>query len=266
MRRYIFGQFTEISFTSTVAKFIRGNRILSIQGENYVKYIYPIFEELYSYKTIDELYSKLNSNLYKENFENVLEKMVKLDLLKLEEQIDIIPSCNIIDYTGSNYSDILESIFRDCIKEVNPSIVIVLVNRYNLYKLQEKYQGLNCKYFLPVVVDDYFSFYTCISKYAYLDDRDGDQVITYMIDKFQTAILDRGYISLNRGNYISLLGEIYKEVINIINFEEDRNHSTVGILNSIVRKNNLINKNSFINVGRNPAIINELETILNERR
>ena len=68
MKKYIFGNIKDLVYNKNRAEFKIDNKILNITGRNYYTYIYPILDELYSLKTFDELFFKINPKQNKRDF------------------------------------------------------------------------------------------------------------------------------------------------------------------------------------------------------
>ena len=110
MKKYIFGNIKELDYNKDRAEFKIDNRILNITGKNYCTYIYPILDELYSLKTIDELFFKINPEQNKEDLGEFLDKMVNLNLIKIVDVDEMDFGLFILDLSGNNYSNDLHLI------------------------------------------------------------------------------------------------------------------------------------------------------------
>ena len=265
MKKYIFGNIKELVYDKNRVEFKIDNRILNITGENYFKYIYPIIDELYSFKTLDELFLKINPKLNKEDLGGFLDKMVNLNLIKLVDIDEMDSELFIKDLSGNNYSNDLHTILEASSSSADAKIVIVFVNRYNAHELIDIYKNCDNKYFFPIIVDEHFSFYTCISKCGYLESKDPECIIESMVKMFRSCIIDLEYSNLNRGTFLSLLGDIYKEISCVIDFEKSNKDCKVKVFNGIMKKNNFTNQNYFLNMGRNPSSIKILEEVISEK-
>ena len=265
MKKYIFGNIKELDYNKDRAEFKIDNRILNITGKNYCTYIYPILDELYSLKTIDELFFKINPEQNKEDLGEFLDKMVNLNLIKIVDVDEMDFGLFILDLSGNNYSNDLHLILESSRSYADANIIIVFVNRYNAHKLIDIYKNYDSKYFFPIIVDEHFSFYTCISKSGYLESKDSECVIESMLKMFRSCIIDLGYSNLNRGSFLAILGDIYKEISYISDFEKSNKNCKVKVFNGIMKKNNFTNQNYFFNMGRNPSSIKILEEAISEK-
>lgn len=265
MKKYIFGNIKDLVYNKNRAEFKIDNKILNITGRNYYTYIYPILDELYSLKTFDELFLKINPKQNKRDLRNFLDKMVNLNLIKIVDVDELGFELFILDLSGNNYSNDLHLIIESSQNSGDAKMIIVFVNRYNAYKLIDIYRNYDSKYFFPIIVDEYISFYTCITKNGYLENKDSECIIESMINMFYSCIVDMEYSNLSRGNFLALLGDIYKEISYIIDFERSNENCKVKVFNSIMKKNNLTNQNYCFNMGRNPSSIKILEEVISEK-
>lgn len=107
------------NFTKDGAEVCIGNRMVHLQGENYSRYMYPLFNEFTYVNSVDRLYNILLNRIYEdvsfEMFINMINKLLEHKILILVEDKKILESKNIkngmnISILDFSYSGMAEKI------------------------------------------------------------------------------------------------------------------------------------------------------------
>lgn len=181
------------NFNKNDAEICIGNRVVHLQGENYSRYMYPLFNEFTYTNSVDRLYNillnRISGDVSFEKFIDMINKLLELKILILVEDKTIIESkkgvnISIVDFS---YSGMVEKIaeisslkcdlyvsndflirYRTKLKEIdlynlkseikkvkNNRIVICIINRNNfeLLKVLLNLDLKGNKYIIPVFVD-----------------------------------------------------------------------------------------------------------------
>lgn len=107
------------NFTKDGAEVCIGNRMVHLQGENYSRYMYPLFNEFTYVNSVDRLYNilltRISEDVSFENFIDIINKLLEHKILILVEDKKILESKNIkngmnISILDFSYSGIAEKI------------------------------------------------------------------------------------------------------------------------------------------------------------
>lgn len=236
-------------FLETKADIYISNKVFHLNGENYSKYIYPIFNELTYSNSIERLYSLILDRNSKEisfdEFFCILNKLSKQGILILFEDDVIydndVLNCSIVDFSYTGISKKIEENFsikvdiyisnsflkeNYCINELNlynfknevksiknNEIIVLLVNRNNfdLIKSTLDIDLNNNKYILPVIIDSNVMIIgSLISRN--IDIFEKEALIYQLENVFRKYILKYNYFVCSDNFLISSLGILIEEI------------------------------------------------------
>ena len=107
------------NFTKDGAEICIGNRIVHLKGENYSRYMYPLFNDFTYANSVDRLYNillnRVSEDVSFENFIDIINKLLEHKILILVEDKKILESKNIkngmnISILDFSYSGMVEKI------------------------------------------------------------------------------------------------------------------------------------------------------------
>lgn len=187
----VYNNWNNIIFDKVKLDITMGNKIFHLKGENYIKYIYPIANELTYVNSVDRLYSILLKRGEKcinfKEFLFIVDKLLKKKILiSIENEIkkENVINSSIVDFSYSGAVKKIKEIFKinsdlyistcffeiddndieyidfynledDIVKIKNNKIIIILINRNNFkiinYFINRKIYGN--KYIIPVLID-----------------------------------------------------------------------------------------------------------------
>lgn len=104
------------NFTKDGAEVCIGNRMVHLQGENYSRYMYPLFNEFTYANSVDRLYNilltRISEDVSFENFIDIINKLLEHNILILVEDKKILESQNSMNISifDFSYSGVAEKI------------------------------------------------------------------------------------------------------------------------------------------------------------
>ena len=104
------------NFTKDGAEVCIGNRMVHLQGENYSRYMYPLFNEFTYVNSVDRLYNilltRISEDVSFEKFIDVINKLLEHNILILVEDKKILESQNSMNISifDFSYSGVAEKI------------------------------------------------------------------------------------------------------------------------------------------------------------
>ena len=104
------------NFTKDGAEVCIGNRMVHLQGENYSRYMYPLFNEFTYVNSVDRLYNilltRISEDVSFENFIDIINKLLEHKILILVEDKKILESQNSMNISifDFSYSGVAEKI------------------------------------------------------------------------------------------------------------------------------------------------------------
>ena len=104
------------NFTKDGAEVCIGNRMVHLQGENYSRYMYPLFNEFTYVNSVDRLYNilltRISEDVSFENFIDIINKLLEHNILILVEDKKILESQNSMNISifDFSYSGVAEKI------------------------------------------------------------------------------------------------------------------------------------------------------------
>ena len=104
------------NFTKDGAEVCIGNRMVHLQGENYSRYMYPLFNEFTYVNSVDRLYNilltRISEDVSFENFIDIINKLLEHKILILVEYKKILESQNSMNISifDFSYSGVAEKI------------------------------------------------------------------------------------------------------------------------------------------------------------
>ena len=104
------------NFTKDGAEVCIGNRMVHLQGENYSRYMYPLFNEFTYANSVDRLYNilltRISEDVSFENFIDIVNKLLEHNILILVEDKKILESQNSMNISifDFSYSGVAEKI------------------------------------------------------------------------------------------------------------------------------------------------------------
>ena len=104
------------NFTKDRAEVCIGNRMVHLQGENYSRYMYPLFNEFTYVNSVDRLYnillSRISEDVSFEKFIDIINKLLEHNILILVEDKKILESQNSMNISifDFSYSGVAEKI------------------------------------------------------------------------------------------------------------------------------------------------------------
>ena len=104
------------NFTKDGAEVCIGNRRVHLQGENYSRYMYPLFNEFTYVNSVDRLYNilltRISEDVSFENFIDIVNKLLEHNILILVEDKKILESQNSMNISifDFSYSGVVEKI------------------------------------------------------------------------------------------------------------------------------------------------------------
>ena len=104
------------NFTKDGAEVCIGNRMVHLQGENYSRYMYPLFNEFTYVNSVDRLYNilltRISEDVSFENFIDIINKLLEHKILILVEDKKILESQNSMNISifDFSYSGMVEKI------------------------------------------------------------------------------------------------------------------------------------------------------------
>ncbi|MBF1276073.1 MAG: hypothetical protein HXM95_03265 [Parvimonas micra] len=104
------------NFTKDGAEVCIGNRMVYLQGENYSRYMYPLFNEFTYANSVDRLYNilltRISEDVSFENFIDIVNKLLEHNILILVEDKKILESQNSMNISifDFSYSGVVEKI------------------------------------------------------------------------------------------------------------------------------------------------------------
>ena len=104
------------NFTKDGAEVCIGNRMVHLEGENYSRYMYPLFNEFTYVNSVDRLYNilltRISEDVSFENFIDIINKLLEHKILILVEDKKILESQNSMNISifDFSYSGVAEKI------------------------------------------------------------------------------------------------------------------------------------------------------------
>lgn len=104
------------NFTKDGAEVCIGNRMVHLQGENYSRYMYPLFNEFTYVNSVDRLYNilltRISEDVSFENFIDIINKLLEHNILILVEDKKFLESQNSMNISifDFSYSGMVEKI------------------------------------------------------------------------------------------------------------------------------------------------------------
>lgn len=260
------------NFTKDGAEICIENRIIHLQGENYSRYMYPLFNEFTYVNSVERLYNILLNRIYEdvsfEKFINMINKLLEHKILILVEDKKILESQNsmnisIFDFSYSWVAEKISEIsslksdlyvssdflikdriklkeldfynLKSEIKKVkNNKIVICIINRnnFNLLKVLCDLDLTGNECIIPVFVDSNVLVIGSIVSKELIFSE--KQSLCYQFESIcRRYIFNRTYFECNEDFLISSIGLLDKELREIIKIL-DGNVGFSKICNNVV--------------------------------
>lgn len=243
------------NFTKDGAEVCIGNRMVHLQGENYSRYLYPLFNEFTYVNSVDRLYNilltRISEDVSFENFIDIINKLLEHKILILVEDKKNLESQNsmnisIFDFSYSGVAEKISEIsslksdlyvssdflikdrtklkeldfynLKSEIKKVkNNKIVICIINRnnFNLLKVLCDLDLTGNECIIPVFVDSNVLVIGSIVSKELIFSE--KQSLCYQFESIcRRYILNRTYFECNEDFLISSIGLLDKELREII--------------------------------------------------
>ena len=260
------------NFTKDRAEVCIGNRMVHLQGENYSRYMYPLFNEFTYVNSVDRLYNilltRISEDVSFENFIDIINKLLEHKILILVEDKKILESQNsmnisIFDFSYSGVAEKISEIsslksdlyvssdflikdgiklkeldfynLKSEIKKVkNNKIVICIINRnnFNLLKVLCNLDLTGNECIIPVFVDSNVLVIGSIISKELIFSE--KQSLCYQFESIcRRYIFNRTYFECNEDFLISSIGLLDKELREIIKIL-DGNVGFSKICNNVV--------------------------------
>lgn len=239
------------NFTKDGAEVCIGNRRVHLQGENYSRYMYPLFNEFTYVNSVDRLYNilltRISEDVSFENFIDIINKLLEHKILILVEDKKILESQNsmnisIFDFSYSGVAEKISEIsslksdlyvssdflikdrtklkeldfynLKSEIKKVkNNKIVICIINRnnFNLLKVLCDLDLTGNECIIPVFVDSNVLVIGSIVSKELIFSE--KQSLCYQFESIcRRYIFNRTYFECNEDFLISSIGLLDKEL------------------------------------------------------
>ena len=239
------------NFTKDGAEVCIGNRMVHLQGENYSRYMYPLFNEFTYVNSVDRLYNilltRISEDVSFENFIDIINKLLEHKILILVEDKKILESQNsmnisIFDFSYSGVAEKISEIsslksdlyvssdflikdrtklkeldfynLKSEIKKVkNNKIVICIINRnnLNLLKVLCNLDLTGNECIIPVFVDSNVLVIGSIVSKELIFSE--KQSLCYQFESIcRRYIFNRTYFECNEDFLISSIGLLDKEL------------------------------------------------------
>ena len=239
------------NFTKDGAEVCIGNRMVHLQGENYSRYMYPLFNEFTYANSVDRLYNilltRISEDVSFENFIDIVNKLLEHNILILVEDKKILESQNsmnisIFDFSYSGVAEKISEIsslksdlyvssdflikdrtklkeldfynLKSEIKKVkNNKIVICIINRnnFNLLKVLCNLDLTGNECIIPVFVDSNVLVIGSIISKEM--EFLEKQSLCYLFESIcRRYIFNRTYFECNEDFLISSIGLLDKEL------------------------------------------------------
>ena len=238
------------NFTKDGAEVCIGNRMVHLQGENYSRYMYPLFNEFTYVNSVDRLYNilltRISEDVSFENFIDIINKLLEHNILILVEDKKFLESQNsmnisIFDFSYSGVAEKISEIsslksdlyvssdflikdrtklkeldfynLKSEIKKVkNNGIVLCIINRNNfsLLKVICDLDLTGNECIIPVFVD---SNVLVIGSIVSKELIFSEQSLCYQFESIcRRYIFNRTYFECNEDFLISSIGLLDKEL------------------------------------------------------
>lgn len=239
------------NFTKDGAEVCIGNRMVHLQGENYSRYMYPLFNEFTYVNSVDRLYNilltRISEDVSFENFIDIINKLLEHNILILVEDKKFLESQNsmnisIFDFSYSGVAEKISEIsslksdlyvssdflikdrtklkeldfynLKSEIKKVkNNKIVICIINRnnFNLLKVLCDLDLTGNECIIPVFVDSNVLVIGSIVSKELIFSE--KQSLCYQFESIcRRYIFNRTYFECNEDFLISSIGLLDKEL------------------------------------------------------
>ena len=239
------------NFTKDGAEVCIGNRMVHLQGENYSRYMYPLFNEFTYVNSVDRLYNilltRISEDVSFENFIDIINKLLEHKILILVEDKKFLESQNsmnisIFDFSYSGVAEKISEIsslksdlyvssdflikdrtklkeldfynLKSEIKKVkNNKIVICIINRnnFNLLKVICDLDLTGNECIIPVFVDSNVLVIGSIVSKELIFSE--KQSLCYQFESIcRRYIFNRTYFECNEDFLISSIGLLDKEL------------------------------------------------------
>ena len=239
------------NFTKDGAEVCIGNRMVHLQGENYSRYMYPLFNEFTYVNSVDRLYNilltRISEDVSFEKFIDIINKLLEHNILILVEDKKILESQNsmnisIFDFSYSGVAEKISEIsslksdlyvssdflikdrtklkeldfynLKSEIKKVkNNKIVICIINRnnFNLLKVLCDLDLTGNECIIPVFVDSNVLVIGSIVSKELIFSE--KQSLCYQFESIcRRYIFNRTYFECNEDFLISSIGLLDKEL------------------------------------------------------
>ena len=239
------------NFTKDGAEVCIGNRMVHLEGENYSRYMYPLFNEFTYVNSVDRLYNilltRISEDVSFENFIDIINKLLEHKILILVEDKKILESQNsmnisIFDFSYSGVAEKISEIsslksdlyvssdflikdrtklkeldfynLKSEIKKVkNNKIVICIINRnnFNLLKVLCDLDLTGNECIIPVFVDSNVLVIGSIISKELIFSE--KQSLCYQFESIcRRYIFNRTYFECNEDFLISSIGLLDKEL------------------------------------------------------
>lgn len=239
------------NFTKDGAEVCIGNRMVHLEGENYSRYMYPLFNEFTYVNSVDRLYNilltRISEDVSFENFIDIINKLLEHKILILVEDKKILESQNsmnisIFDFSYSGVAEKISEIsslksdlyvssdflikdrtklkeldfynLKSEIKKVkNNKIVICIINRnnFNLLKVLCDLDLTGNECIIPVFVDSNVLVIGSIVSKELIFSE--KQSLCYQFESIcRRYIFNRTYFECNEDFLISSIGLLDKEL------------------------------------------------------
>ena len=239
------------NFTKDGAEVCIGNRMVHLQGENYSRYMYPLFNEFTYVNSVDRLYNilltRISEDVSFENFIDIINKLLEHNILILVEDKKFLESQNsmnisIFDFSYSGMAEKISEIsslksdlyvssdflikdrtklkeldfynLKSEIKKVkNNKIVICIINRnnFNLLKVLCDLDLTGNECIIPVFVDSNVLVIGSIVSKELIFSE--KQSLCYQFESIcRRYIFNRTYFECNEDFLISSIGLLDKEL------------------------------------------------------
>lgn len=239
------------NFTKDGAEVCIGNRMVHLQGENYSRYMYPLFNEFTYVNSVDRLYNilltRISEDVSFEKFIDIINKLLEHNILILVEDKKFLESQNsmnisIFDFSYSGVAEKISEIsslksdlyvssdflikdrtklkeldfynLKSEIKKVkNNKIVICIINRnnFNLLKVLCDLDLTGNECIIPVFVDSNVLVIGSIVSKELIFSE--KQSLCYQFESIcRRYIFNRTYFECNEDFLISSIGLLDKEL------------------------------------------------------